>query len=112
MARITRTKKKPTAAAQPVVPTFPTTLAETEALSPERLQDIETQLAKPMRAGIGLQQEVQRRQVLRPRISAAKELEQKRKPLRLRGRRSTIRTRVTPDIFASSLGEPKRLLGA
>lgn len=45
-------------------------------------------------------------------VETAKVLEQKRKPLRLRGRRSTIRTRVTPDIFASSLGAPKTLLGA
>lgn len=39
-------------------------------------------------------------------------LEQKRKPLRLRGRRATRVSRATPDLFASSLGQQKQLLGS
>ncbi len=38
-------------------------------------------------------------------------LKTKRKTLRLRGQRSTRRSRITPDIFASSLGATKILLG-
>jgi hypothetical protein len=38
-------------------------------------------------------------------------LERRRRPLRLKGARSTRRSQITPDIFASSLGAPKTLLG-
>ena len=111
MARLVRRKKAGAGPAQPVLPTLPATTAEVEALAAPELGELETQLKQPARVGIGAKGEQARKIALKPKIAAAKELEQRRRPLRFRGRRSTIRTRITPDIFASSLGAPKALLG-
>lgn len=46
----------------------------------------------------------------RKRTEAA-DLERRRRPLRLKGQRSTRISRVTPDIFASASGQTKTLLG-
>ena len=46
------------------------------------------------------------------KTQAAAGLERRRRPLRLKGARSTQQSRITPDIFASSLGAPKVLLGS
>ncbi len=104
MARLVRTKKKEAALK-----------VEAGALAGgqftgEQISTLEAEFKEPI--SIADSQALERRVKLQTLIPAARKISGRRRLLRLKGQRSTRRARITPDLFASSLGEQKQLLGA